>query len=121
MNDIDDDRDELAFAKLDPADYLNMPCWWSSPCAEAVRDDPTRSTPASTRWCAVRSARHRARWRSKRSRRECSAAGTRAFISAQKAEKKTRRVPNKKLRPDIVFKRSTCKDTELSTSSSVKS
>jgi hypothetical protein len=24
MNDIDDDRDELAFAKLDPAHYVNM-------------------------------------------------------------------------------------------------
>jgi hypothetical protein len=60
MNDIDDDRDEFAFAELDPTHYLNMRCSWSSPCAEAVRDDPTRSTPASTRWCAVRSARHRA-------------------------------------------------------------
>jgi hypothetical protein len=26
MNDIDDDRDELAFAKLDLARYLTMPC-----------------------------------------------------------------------------------------------
>ncbi|WMT73899.1 hypothetical protein [Bradyrhizobium sp. Ash2021] len=26
MNDIDDDRDELAFAKLDLARYLSMPC-----------------------------------------------------------------------------------------------
>jgi len=28
MNDIDDDRDELAFAKLDSARYLNMPKLW---------------------------------------------------------------------------------------------
>jgi hypothetical protein len=62
MNEIDDDRDELAFAKLDLARYLNMPCSWSRPCAEAVRDGPTRSRPASTRWCTVRSARHRGRW-----------------------------------------------------------
>jgi len=77
MNDIDDDRDELAFAQLDLARYLGIPCSWSRPCAEAVRDGPTRSTPASTRWCTVRIARHRARWRSKRSNRECLAAGTR--------------------------------------------
>src|ERR1700687_1547876 len=62
MNDIDDDRDELAFAQLDLARYHSMPCSWSRPCAEVVRDGPTRSTPASTRWCIVRSARHRARW-----------------------------------------------------------
>jgi hypothetical protein len=37
MNDIDDDRDELAFVKLDAARYVNMPFSWSRPCAEAVR------------------------------------------------------------------------------------
>jgi len=77
MNDIDDDRDESAFAQLDFSRYHSMPYSWSRPCAEAVRDGPTRSTPASTRWCTVPSARHRARWRSKRSNRECLAAGTR--------------------------------------------
>jgi hypothetical protein len=77
MNDIDDDRDGLAFAQLDLARYHTMPCSSRRPCVEAVRDGPTRSTPASTRWCTVRSASHRARWRSKRSNRECLAAGTR--------------------------------------------
>ena len=48
MNDIDDDRDESAFAQLDLSRYHSMPCSWSRPCAEAVRDGPTRSTPAST-------------------------------------------------------------------------
>src|SRR6266446_10913335 len=47
MNDIDDDRDESAFAQLDLARYHSMPCSWSRPCAEAVRDGPTRSTPRS--------------------------------------------------------------------------
>ena len=78
MNDIDDDRDELAFAQLDLVRYLSLPCSWSRPCAEAVhRDGPTRSTPPSTRWCTVRSARHRPRWLSKRSNRERLVAGTR--------------------------------------------
>jgi len=33
MNDIDDDRDELAFAHLDLARYHSLPWSWSRPCA----------------------------------------------------------------------------------------
>jgi hypothetical protein len=32
MNDIDDDRDESAFAQLDLSRYHSMPCSWSRPC-----------------------------------------------------------------------------------------